>query len=152
MKTFIAIVKGGRLDFGSDYNNRLYQDYKNKHEGKKLRVNFSEVSDRSLRTLSQNNALHKWYELIAEGLNEAGYSVQLVLKEKMDIDWDMELVKELLWRPAQKVILRKKSTTELRKIEDIEKVFNHLSRHLGEKFGIFVDFPNNPNKNKAELL
>lgn len=96
---------------------------------------------RSKRSDRQNRALHLWFELIALALNDAGYTVQLILKEKVDLDFDKEKVKELLWRPAQKAILGKKSTTELKKQEDIDKVFDHLNRHLGEKFQIHIPFP-----------
>ena len=95
------------------------------------------------RTDNQNRALHLYLSWVAKELNSAGYTVQLVLKEKMDLDWDMEKVKELLWRPAQVAILGKKSTTELSKLEDIDKVYDHLTRHLGEKLGIHVPFPQN---------
>lgn len=95
------------------------------------------------RTLQQNSALHLYYMWLATELNLAGYSVQLVLKEKMDLDFTPEMVKELLWRPAQKAILKKKSTTELKKLEEIDLIYEHLNRHLGEKFGIHVPFPTN---------
>ena len=81
-------------------------------------------------TRTQQNALHLWFELVAEELNAGGFTVQLVLKEKVDIDWNKTLVKDLLWRSAQTVILGKSSTTELKKTEDIDKVFDHLNRHL----------------------
>ncbi len=93
------------------------------------------------RTYKQNSALHLWFMWLATELNLAGYTVQLVLKEKMDLDWTPDICKELLWRPAQQAILKKKSTTELGKIEDIDKVYDHLNRHLGEKFGVHVKFP-----------
>jgi len=67
--------------------------------------------------------------------------VQLVLKEKIGLDWDKDKVKTLLWHPAQQAILGKKSTTELSKQEDIDKVWEHLNRHVGEKFGVHVEFP-----------
>lgn len=97
------------------------------------------------RTMVQNRSLHLWYSLVAEALNDAGYTVQLVLKEKVDLAWDGSKVKELLWRPAQITILGKGSTKELSKTEDIDAVFDHLVRHLGEKFGVQVDFPHNEN-------
>lgn len=93
------------------------------------------------RTGRQNRAMHLYFRLLANELNAGGYNVQLVLKEKMDIDWTPALVKEVLWRPAQKVILGKRSTTELGKSEDIDKVYDHLTRHLGEKYGVFVEWP-----------
>ena len=96
------------------------------------------------RTYTQNNALHLFLTQLAETLNEGGFTVQMILKEKVDLDWDMEKIKELLWRPAQWAILGRKSTTELSKQEDIDMVYKHLTRHLGEKFGIEV--PRFPSK------
>lgn len=94
------------------------------------------------RTENQNKALHLYFMWLATELNLAGYTVQLVLKQKMDLDWTPEMCKELLWRPAQQAILKKKSTTELDKIQDIDIIYEHLNRHLGEKFGIHIPFPN----------
>jgi regulator of replication initiation timing len=93
------------------------------------------------RTLVQNNALHQYFSMVAQELNDAGYTVQLVLKEKIDLDWDTHKVKELLWKPAQQAIVRKQSTTDLDKVKDIDLVYDHINRHLGEKFGISVPFP-----------
>lgn len=93
------------------------------------------------RTEKQNNALHLYFMWLATELNLAGYTVQLVLKQKMDLDWTPAMCKELLWRPAQQSILKKKSTTELSKQQDIDVVYEHLNRHLSEKFGLHVPFP-----------
>lgn len=96
---------------------------------------------RPTRTERQNRALHKYFDLLSKELNEGGFNVQVVLKEKLEVDWTPDLVKELLWRTAQKVILGKKSTKQLNKTEDITVVYEHLNRHLGEKFGVHVEFP-----------
>lgn len=93
------------------------------------------------RTLIQNRALHLWFEMLSKALNESGYTVQLVLKEKMDLDWNKAMVKELLWRPAMKALVKKDSTTKLNKLQEIDLIWEHLNRHLGEKFGIHVPFP-----------
>lgn len=111
------------------------------HIKPKLQEFLKEVKPRKSLTRQQQKALHLWFSLVADEFNESGYTVQLVLKEKIDIEWDGDLVKELLWRPAQKVILKKDSTTKLNKTEEIDIVWEHLNRHLGEKFGIHVDFP-----------
>lgn len=103
------------------------------------------------RTDQQNRALHLWFQLVADELNNAGYTVQLVLQQKMDLDWDKNSVKELLWRSAQKALLKKRSTTELSKQEDIDRVFEHLNRHLGEKFEIHVPFPVDMERHLIEL-
>jgi len=93
------------------------------------------------RTETQNSALHLYFSHLSDELNNAGYTVQLVLKEKMDLDFTPSSVKELLWRPAQQAILGKKSTTELSKFEDIDLVYDHLNRHISEKFKIHVAWP-----------
>lgn len=82
-----------------------------------------------------------YFSLLAQELNEAGLTAQLVLKEKMELNWTSEMIKELLWRPAQKAITKKRSTTQLNKQKEIDVIYDHLTRHLGEKFGIHVPFP-----------
>ncbi len=93
------------------------------------------------RTNPQNKALHKYFESLAEALNEAGLDMRLVLKESVQINWTKDNVKNYLWRPLQKALLKKKSTTELDKAKDIDLVYDHLNRHLGGKYGITVLFP-----------
>ena len=93
------------------------------------------------RTSNQNNALWLYFTLVAESLNDAGYTVQIVLKEKIDLDWNKDLVSSLLWKPAQQALIGEKSTTKLKKLEDIDTIFEHLNRHISEKFGIAVPFP-----------
>lgn len=92
------------------------------------------------RTEKQNNALHLYYRRVAEALNDAGLDMKVVLKPEIDIPWTEESVKKFLWKPVQEIYLAKKSTTEL-ETEDINKVYDILTRHIGEKFGIFVKFP-----------
>jgi len=67
--------------------------------------------------------------------------VQLFLKHAVDLDWRKESCKELIWRPIQQALLQKKSTTELEKVWDIDEVYEHLNRHLGQVFGINVPWP-----------
>ena len=92
------------------------------------------------RTLQQNKALHVYFEAIAETLNNAGLDMKVVLKPEVDIPWTKETVKDFLWRSVQKAQLGKRSTTELT-TKDIDKIYDTLTRHLGEKFGVFVSFP-----------
>lgn len=93
------------------------------------------------RTSRQNRALRLYFALLATELNAAGLSIQFVLKEKVDLDWSPDSVLELLWRPLQKALLKKHSTTLLNKTEDIDKVYETLNRHLGTIFGLHVPFP-----------
>lgn len=93
------------------------------------------------RSAQQNKALHKYFELVADELNGAGYSVQMMLKKDVALDWSPALVKEILWRSVQKAILKKESTTELTKRKEIDLIYDHLNRYLSEKFSIHIPFP-----------
>ena len=92
------------------------------------------------RTILQNKALHKYFSVLADELNGAGYDMRKTLKPSVDIPWTPENIKEYLWRPIQDAVLSKVSTTELNTAE-VDKIYAILSRHLGEKLGVFVDFP-----------
>ena len=92
------------------------------------------------RTIQQNKALHVFFDKLAIELNNAGLDMRRTLKPGIDIPWEARTVKEYLWRPVQVEQLRKRSTTELNSSE-INKIFNTLSRYLGEKFGLELSFP-----------
>src|SRR3990167_4894290 len=96
------------------------------------------------RTDAQNRSLHLYFEMLAEALNDAGYSVQKTLKQDIEIPWNKTLIKELIWRPVMEAMTDKESTTELNTVEPSE-IHAVLSRHLGERFGIMVDWPNEEN-------
>lgn len=105
----------------------------------------------SKRTLSQNSALHVYFQLIADELNGAGLPIKATLEHyDVDLDWSSESVKSLVWRPIQKALLGKRSTTELKKQQDIDRVYEHINRFLSEQFGIHVPFPVNPDKQKEK--
>lgn len=101
------------------------------------------------RTYTQNRALHKYFELLADELNGAGYSVQLFLKQAIDLDWSKNSVKELIWRPVQKAMIKKGSTTDLDKVSDIDLIYEHLNRHLGQEFGLHVPWPHRLESDEA---
>ena len=99
------------------------------------------LDDDNQRTLTQNKAMHKYFELLAEALNEAGYDMKRLLKEEVDIPWTKESVKEHLWKPIQEIMIKAKSTTELNTAQP-NNIYLVLSRHIGEKTGVYVDWPN----------
>lgn len=102
------------------------------------------------RTLTQNSALHLFFSLVTETLNDAGLDMKHVIKEEVSIDWTPDMVKNYLWRPVQKAMLGKDSTTELTKIE-VGQVYETLNRFLGEKFAVHVPWPNDPDKENRLL-
>lgn len=87
------------------------------------------------RTLTQNGAMHLFFQWLADTLNEAGLDMRKTLREDVEVPWTPENVKEHLWRPIQRAMTEKQSTTEITTAEptDIHAV---LSRHLGERLGV----------------
>jgi len=96
------------------------------------------------RTLTQNRALHKFCQILADKLNEAGLDQKKVLKPEVEIPWTMEAVKEGLWKPVQEAVTGLKSTTkpETSQYSDIYEVLN---RHLTTKLGVHVPWPTKEN-------
>lgn len=99
------------------------------------------------RTLQQNKALHKFFQMLSDDLTAAGLDMKKTLKEDVEIPWTPEMVKEYLWRPVQEVMVDKESTTELDR-KQVDEIYEVLIRHMGSKFGITTEFPHIPESNK----
>jgi hypothetical protein len=91
------------------------------------------------RTIRQNAALHKYFVRLFNALNDAGLDMRKVLKPEIEIPWTLSSVKEYLWRPVQRIMLEKDSTTEL-ETSEVDKVYRVLDRKMLEK-GVNVAFP-----------
>lgn len=139
-------IENGKLVY---VNNAEYKEYCRKNENYKGLIWLTPHKTTQQRTLNQNSALHKWYEMMSKHLNEHGLTVQKVLAQKMEMDWTPQLFKEF-WKDAQERLTGKKSTTELDKISDINIILDHFIRHFAEKFDGFElpPFPHNPQKIK----
>ena len=90
------------------------------------------------RTLNQNSALHRYFDLLASTLNAQNLTVDVILRA--DTQWNKERVKELLWKNLQKSITGKESSAKLT-TKELTEVYDTLNKALGEKLGIHVDFP-----------
>jgi len=100
-----------------------------------------ELKPKLKRTLQQNAALHLWFTQLADALNEAGYDMRKTIKEGIDIPWTPYTIKEYLWRPVQKELLQKISTTQLDKLKEIDAVYDVVNRVIAEKTGVYIPFP-----------
>lgn len=93
------------------------------------------------RTLSQNAALHKYCELVATALNDAGLDIGLTLQEQMAVSWTMKTVKEVMWHAIQTALGYEASTAKL-ETDQVTRVYEILNRHLADKFGMpHIPFP-----------
>lgn len=92
------------------------------------------------RSIKQNRALHLMFRQLADALTDAGFDIRKTLKSDFEIMWTAYSVKELLWRPVQKAVCGKKSTTEIT-TEEINKIFDVITKGIGEKTGVYIPFP-----------
>lgn len=93
------------------------------------------------RTIQQNKALHLYCQMLSDALNDAGLDMKNTLKPEIDIPWSADNVKDHLWKPVQLAVTGKKSTTELDTCNPSD-VYEVLNRHIAEKFGINISWPN----------
>jgi len=92
------------------------------------------------RTLTQNRALHLYFGLLADDLNAAGYDMKKTLSSDVEVPWNAELVKQLLFKPVQEAQVDKKSTAKLTKAE-LDLVLTTVQRHIATVTGVTTAFP-----------
>ena len=96
-----------------------------------------EPTDRE-RTSAQNRALHKYLRQVSVDLDNAGYTVDKVIK--MPIQFTEYNVKEYMFRPVAEVMFGKGSSTELT-VDEMREVVDQLQMLFAAKFGITTPFP-----------
>ncbi len=92
------------------------------------------------RTNTQNKALHKYFSLLANALNDSGYDMRRTIKPEIDIPWSADLIKRFMWKPLQDAITGEESTAKAKRA-DYSKVYDVLNRHTAQKLGISVPWP-----------
>jgi len=93
------------------------------------------------RTSKQNAALHVYYEIISEVLNDLGMTFQYTgLKGKvLELPYNAKLVKETIWRDVQKALFGIESTTEIN-THQINQIIDVITEFFSRK-GIVIEFP-----------
>lgn len=104
-------------------------------------------------TRQQQKALHVWFGLLADELNNDGKSMSVVLQKfVLDIPATKYSIKEMLWKPIMGAMLGKESTTELLKLKEIDQVCMVLTKFLGEEIQISVPpFPSFENQSYENI-
>lgn len=89
----------------------------------------------------ENKSLHVLFLNISQELNEMGleFTYRGLKGIEINTTFTPEIVKNFIWRPLQKVLLDKESTTELTH-NDISLIFEILGKWFSEK-GIVIEFP-----------
>lgn len=100
------------------------------------------------RTLTQNSALHLYFNIVAEALQEKGLDFAKVISIPVDMQITADIVKNFMWRPIQKAMFGIESTIKLKKTEQIEMIYDVINKKLSESFEIYIPFPNREDFNK----
>lgn len=82
------------------------------------------------RTPQQNNALHLFFSQLAQELNDKHFDMRTLIREEVELSWTPYNVKEFLWKPFQKLLTGKRTTTKLSKTKEINLIYDNLNRAL----------------------
>jgi len=93
------------------------------------------------RTLKQNAAMYKFFDLISKEATATGitFSEFLAERPRLNMHWTPTRVKEL-WKEIQYLLYRTTSTADLTKPQ-IDKVYEVFNQAVGEVMNIHVPFP-----------
>lgn len=110
------------------------------NDGKAMKVTIK-IMDDTRRTPPQNNAIHKWCEMLSDALNESGLDMKRVLKPEADIPWTKQAVKTMMWHPVQRAMYPEAvdsdgnpSTAALER-NQVSGVYEAINRHLAQSQG-----------------
>ncbi len=93
------------------------------------------------RTTQQNKALHKFFMIICERLNEMGMEFQYTGIKGLELStrYTETIVKEFFWKPIQYTLFEVESTTKLN-TNQINEVAEVIIKFFAEK-GVYIEFP-----------
>ena len=131
----LATVQSGKVEVSDKL---LFAEQLSKHEGKQIYVTI-EPADKK-RTVTQNNALHLYFKLLADSLTAGGFDAKATFAESANVPVTPEMIKDGLWKPVMKQITTKTSTAKLTTAE-VGNIYEILNRHISETFGLHIPFP-----------
>ena len=100
-------------------------------------------SNKTARTELQNRSIHKYFEILCNALNDAGWDMVATMKKlskNVKIPWSPHAIKERLWRVVQIDTYGKESSTKLN-TDEISVVYEALNQVTSSKLGVSVPFP-----------
>ncbi len=94
------------------------------------------------RTSLQNSALHKFFTIISEELNELGMEFNFTGVKGYDLSttYTPNIVKEFFWKPIQITLFDYESTTKLN-TKQMNEVIDIIIKFFADK-GVLIEFPN----------
>lgn len=95
--------------------------------------------DLKIRSLKQNNSLHKLCQDIADIFNSYGITPKEFFRHGYEIVWTMDMVKRNIFCPVLKVLTGNDKTSKAKKA-DLVQVYDVINKRLGEEYGIHVEW------------
>lgn len=92
-------------------------------------------------TQPQHNSIFLFCEMAAQACNDAGLDMRAMLKQDVEIPWTKESFRNQVWNVMMEAMYDKKSVKELNR-DEVSMIYEVINRHLGDKHGLFVEFPN----------
>jgi len=110
------------------------------------------VEAENKRTGAQNRGLHLWFRQIADTCRDAGIDGKLLMSKTISVEVNEHIVKGM-WKALQQALFGKESTTELKKIGDIDKLQDHFVRFFGEKLELEIPpFPSDDHNTRLQHI
>lgn len=100
------------------------------------------------RTTTQNASMHLWFQQVSDECNKNGVDAKLVMSKVIRMDMTPEFIKAM-WKTLQTALFKKKSTTELKKSGEIDKLYDHFVRFFAEEFEL--ELPPFPSRGLDDL-
>ena len=104
--------------------------------------NYEIIVQKQVRTCTQNRAMHKYFELVADALNAGGYTkIGVLAFLKKTMPWSKESVKDDIWRNIMIAVGFGDKTRNL-KSNEITKVYEYTNQFLTERLEMeSIPFP-----------
>ena len=91
------------------------------------------------RTVKQNRALHKYFTMVADDMNAAGYDAHKVIS--LPISMTADIVKDCIFKVIMSAMFHDKTSTTELSTKELQSVHLVMEKAIGEKFGITTAFP-----------
>jgi len=119
----------------NDFQRQQLIEFINANKDKCITFNLAKGN----RTSKQNSAIHAYCREVARQLAAGGHDFRDVLKQGIEIEPSMELVKKYMWVGIQKILFDKDETSRLEP-EEVDQVYQVMAKALAEKYAISVRF------------
>ena len=126
---------GESWQVNNDFQRQQLIEFINSNKDKCITFNLAKGN----RTSKQNSAIHAYCREVARQLAAGGHDFRDVLKQGIEIEPSMELVKKYMWVGIQKILFDKDETSRLEP-EEVDQVYQVMAKALAEKYSISVRF------------